>query len=152
MIESITAERVLAALNGEYGDPTIILTNLIAFLLGLALHVVHKTQSEQVTFIQYWSLHRANSIVSLIALTATFISMALMAPESPLYAYFATAYMGNSLINKSPVNYNMASERGVRNAASSLDGVVERDSVDIKRLIIGACLFVIVMTPLFYAF
>lgn len=98
MLETITADKIIEAINME--NYTVILINLVAYVSGLLLHVLHKMQKDKVTFIQYWQVHRTNSIASIIALTATFIAMVIMSPDAPLYAYFTTAYMGDSFINK----------------------------------------------------
>lgn len=97
MFESLTAQGLLDALGN--GSMEILLINLVAFLAGLAANIYNKMKANGITFKQYWSEHLFNSSMSIVTLVSTFCSMAFLSPTAPIYAYFAVAFTGDSLVN-----------------------------------------------------
>ena len=111
MLENLTAEQLL---NFDFGgsDLKVVLLNFVAFVLGVVINSFNVTKREGITIGEYWRNHLFNSLTALGALVATFISMATMSPEAPLYAFFSVAFVGDALLHKAPVVQQTA-ERGV---------------------------------------
>lgn len=101
MLENLTAEQLL---NFDFGggDWKVMALNLLAFLAGVILNSFREMKKHNIGFMDYWTKAGLNSMTSLGALVATFVSMMTMAPEAPLYAFFSMAFMGDALLNKPP--------------------------------------------------
>ena len=106
MLEQLTAQQFLDSLGKN--DIKIVALNLVAFVVGLLMHVWVKMRAENITFTQYWVSYASSSVASLVALSTTFLGLLAYAPDTPLYAFFALAYTGDSLINKAPTTVTAA--------------------------------------------
>lgn len=119
-MNNFTADQVMVVLSGL--NYQLITINLLAVVAGLMAHVWKKMRSESVTFKQYWTMYGMNSVATITALATSFISMMTMAPDTPVYAYFMMAYMGDSLLNKPPVNQTVqSSDRGLMEDLQTLN-------------------------------
>lgn len=136
-LQTLTASQILNSFGSL--DYNVVLINFLVFVAGLLVNVYKTMQTQSITFTQYWISCGINSIASLTALIATFMSMNMLTTETPLYAFFLMAYTGDSLLNKalSPV----VNERSVVDTKHALIETVVKNS---KTLLL-AVLFVVVV-------
>lgn len=100
-METITAEQLIIL--WQTASLPAVLINLVAFKCGVLLHVLKTMKQDKITFFDYWRSHAGRSLASIATLSVAFIALQV-AGDSPLYAYFSIAYLGDSLVNKSPVS------------------------------------------------
>ena len=84
-------------------DPSF-LFNLVAFLLGLTLHVGQKMFQHDVPFREYVNTHGGRTLLSLTTLVSSFIAISVMFPGAAYITYFFGGYSIDSLMNKVPMS------------------------------------------------
>lgn len=77
--------------------------NMLAFGLGLLIHIVKQMWEEQVSFKDYLMTHKARSMLSMGSLASAFMIITATYPASPLIVYFLCGYSIDSFVNKAPL-------------------------------------------------
>ena len=80
------------------------LYNLLAFLLGLGLHVGKKCYQEKVSLREYLEGHKLNTYLSLTGLASLMSYLQLSYPGAPFVVYLMAGYSVDSLLNKVPLS------------------------------------------------
>lgn len=78
-------------------------SNIIAFSLGVVLHILKKVWMEECTIKEYLMTHKIRSMLSLGSLVSTYLLITTMYPGSQLIVYFLCGYSIDSLVNKAPL-------------------------------------------------
>ena len=78
-------------------------TSMIAFGLGLVVHILRQMFSEDVSLKEYLMTHKMRSLLSGGSLISAFMLVYTMYPTSPLIVYFLCGYSIDSLLNKAPL-------------------------------------------------
>ena len=100
MIENLTAEQLVSIFSGDGLLTTVI--NLTFFITGIFANVYRCMKENNIGFIDYWKKHGKRSFASGGTLLLSFLGLAIMTPDAPIYAYFSMAIMSDAIMNKSP--------------------------------------------------
>jgi hypothetical protein len=98
MLEFLTSLDIMGS-QDELG----LYTNMLAFGLGLIIHIVKQMWEEQVSLKDYLMTHKARSMLSMGSLASVFMLITATYPASPLIVYFLCGYSIDSLVNKAPL-------------------------------------------------
>jgi hypothetical protein len=82
----------------------------LAFVIGLAVHIMRQMFVERVSLREYLTEHKGRTYLSMGSLVSTFALLQTSYPEAPLLVYMMGGYCIDSLMNKAPLSMKKLSE------------------------------------------
>lgn len=87
------------------------LLNVAFVTAGFVAHILKKAGTEDVHVFEYLGAHKARTYTALSTMVAAFATLYMANPGASAMEFFAIGYMAESLINRTPSNYELEKHR-----------------------------------------